>query len=1051
MNDEHTILNHYNLTSPFPNTWPAEKNDSDASEDEQPASKKDGLRRSKSRYSALERAGSDRRSLVPGAQKLKDGQENLVQKDEPDPLGTSGSVVRVLRQRGLPVEEDTRLRNRFMLSSTTFSPNIYLSQVQSNASTQDLLQGLDVLSRSIDQKSASLKVLVESNFERFVRAKTTIDNVYAEMRSQGGDGEGGRSPTHARVTSRSSNNTHFRNISGSGTKRPTTSAGSDKKKNSLTKDSEYGVQGIKTPLIEAATKAEEIWGPALGGREKEGSLQAIVESLEKNEGVLRVGKTLSEAIKRRDFEKLVEEYTKAKRFMEDAKILAENADRSRVALTDSQVHQIVITARMWSEVEDRIEKFKRDIWRSLTNSHLNQVTMHDAARGSSDDHMALISILLELGTDDNPIWVWLLSRYDYLKSKINATFERSRVEIEVLRRRLANADAPDSRVVAGFLRSSTTKEGDEYVKDLDTVHVLELWDLIYNSMNILLTVPGGILGELLEFWDKAQVFIDGKVQKTLPTGIDGRSRKHHRLSTDGVKDLQNGAAELVEMLQDYVCSFFADPPIEDLSALLSPSSPLPNTPKSPHAASLSPYAHQDSRFQFDDLNPPPASPKRGEDFEGFAFWPPHANSLSGTHYLEKLLTLTGQAASEMLTLRPVSSGTQLPDKLRAMVNNARERSVRAACSAWNRDAELCKNLEDWSRASDQSDLTNMPARFGAFENQVLTGMQKIMYIPEVANAKTASVGVVSPPPSKLVHMVRSQFVTSLYKALSGMVENAERNTPQGDAGEAAQGGEMDIPISIGDGGIASNRVSEQSLPFGLSLIDCYQNIRKLLTLSNLKVLQSDIVPQLISQFEINFSTPLTDESKTVRDVLTQISDRLFHSYTKPIATRLSDIVYAGITSPDWIPPTGTRPSDVRPYVYEALLLLVYVHTEVSTTAAPLTNTVLSHLLEQMSISFLGAFEKRSRFPLAALCQATLDVEFVAQTMSQYTTKAASETQSKLYLALDERTTQDASKQLQGELPEMRNILKKLREGTRSEFLCFKKERGRGSVRESSRP
>lgn len=820
INDQHTILNHYNLTTPFPNAWPAEKNDSDASEDEQPASKSNGIRRSKSRYSALERSGSDRRSLVPGAQKLKDGQENLVQKDEPDPLGTSSSVIRALKQKGLPVEEDTRLRNRFMLSSTTFSPSLYLSQVQSSASTQELLQGLDFLSRSIDQKSASLKVLVESNFERFVRAKTTIDNVYAEMRNQGAVAEGGRSPTHSRVTSRSSNNAHFRNVSGQGMKRPTTSAGGDKKKNALTKDSEYGVQGIKAPLIEATTKAEEIWGPALGGREKEGNLQMIVESVERNEGVFRVGKMLNEAIKKKDFEGLIEEYTKAKKYMEDVKQLAENAESHRSALTDSQVHQIVITGRMWSGVEEKIDLFKRDIWRSLTNSHLSQATLSDAAKGSSDDHMALISILLELGTDDNPIWVWLLSRYDYLKSKINATFERSRVEIEVLRRRLANADATDARIAAGFLRSSTTRDGDDYAKDLDTAPVLELWDLIYNSMNILLAVPGGILGELLEFWDKAQVFIDGKVQKTLPIGIDGRSRKHHRLSADGVKDLQNGAAELVEMLQDYVCSFFADPPTEDLSALFSPSSPSPDTPKTPHSASLSPYAHQDSRFQFDDHNPPPASPKRGEDFENFAFWPPHANSLSGTHYLEKLLNLTGQAASEMLAMRPVASGTQLPEKLRAMVNNARERSVRAACSAWNRDAELCKRFEDWSRTSDQSDLTNMPTRFSTFENHVLTGMQKIMYIPEVANAKTASVGVVSPPPSKLVQMVRSQFVTSLYKALSGMVENAERSTLQEDAGEGAGGGEIDVPVSSGDGNIANSRVSGRFLLVPDLLTDC---------------------------------------------------------------------------------------------------------------------------------------------------------------------------------------------------------------------------------------
>ena len=44
--------------------------------------------------------------------------------------------------------------------------------------------------------------------------------------------------------------------------------------------------------------------------------------------------------------------------------------------------------------------------------------------------MNSLSILLELGVEDNPIWVWLLSRYDYLKNKLIQTFERARVEIE---------------------------------------------------------------------------------------------------------------------------------------------------------------------------------------------------------------------------------------------------------------------------------------------------------------------------------------------------------------------------------------------------------------------------------------------------------------------------------------------------------------------------------------------------------------------------------------------------------------------------------------------
>lgn len=111
MSDEHTILHHYSLITPFPTAWPTEKDESDLSEEDSTLSdpSKTANRRSRSRYSALQRHGSDRRTLIPGFQKLRDGLENLVQKDEPDPLGVTDSVVRVLRQKGLPVEEDQRL------------------------------------------------------------------------------------------------------------------------------------------------------------------------------------------------------------------------------------------------------------------------------------------------------------------------------------------------------------------------------------------------------------------------------------------------------------------------------------------------------------------------------------------------------------------------------------------------------------------------------------------------------------------------------------------------------------------------------------------------------------------------------------------------------------------------------------------------------------------------------------------------------------------------------------------------------------------------------
>ena len=631
------------------------------------------------------------------------------------------------------------------------------------------MQGLELLSRSIDQKSASLKVLVESNFERFVRAKTTIDNVYAEMRNQGVQTEPEKPHAHGRVTSKSSN--HFRSPSGQGPLSPNRGTDkplpSDKKKHALTKESEYGIQGIKAPLIEVAVKAEEIWSPALGGREREKSLKQAQDSIESSRGIFESSTAIADCIKRKDYGQLVVAYSRARNFADDARNIAETASNNQTPLTEAQAYQIVITGRMWTDVEDRIDGFKRDVWRKLTNVQAAPTV----GKNTHDEHMAWISILLELGVEDNPIWVWLLSRYDYLKNKISASFERSRVEIEVLRRRLANEKKPAPQVVANLLTSPNRQGANKKVQSLDTPEVVELWELIHTSMSNLLSAQGGVLGEVLDFWETAQSFIDGKIQRTLPNGIDGTSRRHHRLSTDGVGDLQKGVMELIELLRENVASFFADPPIEDISMLFSPTSPL--TPKTPKSAILPPFS-QDTRFRFDVNNPPPPSPKRGEAWEEFAFWPPYANSLSGVHYLEKLVSLIGSAASEMVALRPVGSGSNALEKLRALVAGAREKCTRAVCAAWGQDAEMYKYLEDWTRASDKHDVTKMPGTFNAFENAVLSGLQKILYVPNATTSKSGSSGVVSPPPSKLLQMVRSQFVTSLYKVLSGMVENAEK-------------------------------------------------------------------------------------------------------------------------------------------------------------------------------------------------------------------------------------------------------------------------------------
>lgn len=764
---ERQLLNHYKLDSLHPAEWPQRDDESDGSDDETAAHGTPSSATA-SRFAGLDRRAS-LRSTISGTEKVAGGADSLVQKDEPDPLGIAPSVVQQLRRRGLPVEENIRLRNRFMLSSTTFSPNLFLSQVHQDASTESLLQGLDFLSRSIEKKSASLKVLVESNFERFVRAKATIDNVYQEMRTQGQDQSLPASPnpnmshrkTHSRHASRG--NAHFRSVSG--TVNPARPAAADKKKNALTKESEYGVLGIKAPLIELAIKAEEVWGPALGGRDKEEELNNVLSYVEQNRPVFCIAGNLQEAIKTRDYDGLVEEYNRAKRQADQARNLADAASENNIDLTDAQVHQIIVAAKVWHDTQNQLKTFKRDVWKRLSSP---QTYTDPISNGDQrDSYMTLIGILLQLGVDDNPIAYYLNSRHSQLKDRLTDSYDRLRAEVEVARRKLANEAHPSSQIAKIHLQSASAHLAQDRTSNMDSPKILEFWQKIQDALNSLLKQRGGLLGEIIDFWETTQSFISGKAQRNLPNAAlsNDSARDHLQLSDDQVFRLRNCTTELITQLRDNIFSFFSDVPVEDIPSLMSAASETPTTAITP--------SDQTRKFSF-DVDNIPAQNNQGEAWEKYAFWAPYANSLSGSYYLSRILILVGIAASEMGSLSLAYNDPRILDQLKSLVVGVRERCVQAVCTAWNTDSDTCKLLEDWTRSPDRRDLTNMPFQFMAFEEALLQNLQKMLYLSDAAQRMGSSQVIVSPS-SKLLQVVRHHFVNSMYKALSGTVENAERS------------------------------------------------------------------------------------------------------------------------------------------------------------------------------------------------------------------------------------------------------------------------------------
>ena len=190
------------------------------------------------------------------------------------------------------------------------------------------------------------------------------------------------------------------------------------------KESEYGVQGIKAPLYEASVKAEEVYGPALGGREKEEIHGKPFSYFFRQESrpLRSTGASLQDArSSAKDYETLVEEYTRARKYANEARSIVENASYRRVPLTDAEIHTIIVTARMWADVEHQIDSFRRDALRRLTGMQFQQAARR--SRGQNPERSTWNSLPFMLET---PAWKRIpsgsgfLAVTTFLKNKITA-------------------------------------------------------------------------------------------------------------------------------------------------------------------------------------------------------------------------------------------------------------------------------------------------------------------------------------------------------------------------------------------------------------------------------------------------------------------------------------------------------------------------------------------------------------------------------------------------------------------------------------------------------
>lgn len=202
------------------------------------------------------------------------------------------------------------------------------------------------------------------------------------------------------------------------------------------------------------------------------------------------------------------------------------------------------------------------------------------------------------------------------------------------------------------------------------------------------------------------------------------------------------------------------------------------------------------------------------------------------------------------------------------------------------------------------------------------------------------------------------------------------------------------------------------------------------------------------------------------EIANTIDEKLFADYARRRAKVLKEIVKRGILEGiDWSAlkqPFGTHPpsnlrkytnngcTDVQPYVHQALLSLVTTHAQITSISPIILPRVMTSLIESFSVDLLSSFRKVPSFQMGGMLQATLEVEFLHQTLGSNVSKMAGDTLQAVYGTIEKAYTGSGGVEM--ELGKVKELLQRSRTSTKYVYSCFRSGRkgGKESGKESGK-
>ncbi|KAK4705258.1 exocyst complex component 2, partial [Phenoliferia sp. Uapishka_3] len=651
-----------------------------------------------------------------------------------------------------------------------------------------------------------------------------------------------------------------------------------------------------------------------------------------------------------------------------------------VATTVQQQQQ---QKRIYDKVWGQVEKIIGDLRATLGKR------LRDTKRGL-DEVEKTIEILLELDPSDDPVWIFFDTQHRHILHLLRTSADASSSRIRIAMDQLPEEDLEDRKVAADLRTSVASLESLDGERIRESGAGSEIWKLIFDLVRNLSEV---ILQTLPSFWKVAKGYMEGKYQKK--NGGQVQSASSRRSPTQCRVMTQ----DIVTLYVSLLSQFFTLS-----SSTHSPAPPLGTASASDPTAVIA--------------LPP--------------FVPPSSNAPTICHWLLKTLGEMSECVNDVGALELAGEAS---NSLKELLASTRWRFIEATCAAWVRDAKVFYRLETWRPDPDEPSTTIYLRQLAAFQRFCAISAYRIAGGTEeranaaLANASGATLSgrgrQESEIPSEFVRKIKAAFLDGLYAFLDGLVHVAFSD-PESifTTGKSAA-----ARIGRGDG---------RSKEADVSNVD----VRILLTVSNLSYLRTTTIPRLINQFQAAFKEEIPQDVEMLMEVINQLDSILFDDYVKRKSADVAKIIKQGVLGGmvDWY--EAPKPTEVHPFIYDALLSLVLVHAQVSETARPLVARTLGSLVEELARVSLEAFSKVERFGMGGMLQATLEIEFMHQTLSQHVSPVADDTLQSIYKTISRsyyrKPTANSSGELQQELEGLKRTLVSSRRATALQFLAFRK-------------